>query len=586
MKIIEPKIIVESKDYVKLMKNLERACRTCYRSEDKIVEDSYKTLLKNCINRGHESILEHEKITIQMICDVGCYDDKTMVLTTNGWKYIKDIDVCKDKVYTLNEDNKVIEFPIQAKISKPYKGEMLNFKSTQIDLCVTPDHNMWIFDANKRSEKTKKWKFIEAKNMTNKSYKFSKIGNKEYIVGESLKYIPEISTQQKFFDKIYIKNNNAFFELMGWFVTDGNLEVRSNYKRVRISQVKTKNRERIKFLLDELGLEYSISDTTISIKNIPLAYFFHSSFYKDNTTSKSLTMFVPDFIKNANSNEIEAFLMGVIGGNGYVKKSGTIIITSASEQFCKDIIELCFKVGKTANYYIHPNLNKYNNSFKQYHTIYDISIIQTEVTWWEKTNSNFQTIDYNGIVYCLMLEKYHKLFVMRNGKPSWCGNCYKDLTRHRHASFSIESTRYCNYSKDKFDNEIKFIKPIFYKSGAMENYENPIDKNNCLKTQYWVRCMELIEEHYMDMLKNTNAIPDELRMILPHSTAALVTMTANIREWKHILELRANNHAHPSVQQVMIPLLLYFKEKMPEIFSDINYNEDFPKDKYAEIKED
>lgn len=162
---------------------------------------------------------------------------------------------------------------------------------------------------------------------------------------------------------------------------------------------------------------------------------------------------------------------------------------------------------------------------------------------------------------------------------------YKDLTRHRHTSFSIESTRYCNYSKDKFDNEIKFIKPIFYKSGAMENYEDPIDKNNCLKTQYWVRCMELIEEHYMDMLKNTNAIPDELRMILPHSTAALVTMTTNIREWKHILELRANNHAHPSVQQVMIPLLLYFKEKMPEIFSDINYNEDFPKDKYAEIKE-
>lgn len=163
---------------------------------------------------------------------------------------------------------------------------------------------------------------------------------------------------------------------------------------------------------------------------------------------------------------------------------------------------------------------------------------------------------------------------------------YKDLTRHRHASFSIESTRYCNYSKDKFDNEIKFIKPIFYKLGAMEDYEDPIDKNNCLKTQYWVRCMELIEEHYMDMLKNTNAIPDELRMILPHSTAALVTMTANIREWKHILELRANNHAHPSVQQVMIPLLLYFKEKMPEIFSDINYNEDFPKDKYAEIEED
>ena len=77
MKIIKPMIIVEDKDYVKLMKNLERACRTCYRSEDKIVEDSYKTLLTNCINRGHESVLEHEKITIQMICDIGVYKDLT-----------------------------------------------------------------------------------------------------------------------------------------------------------------------------------------------------------------------------------------------------------------------------------------------------------------------------------------------------------------------------------------------------------------------------------------------------------------------------------------------------------------------------
>ena len=70
MKILEPKIWVENYNPLKIMKNLERACRTCYRSEGKITEDSYKTLLTNCINRGHESILEHEKITIRMLCDV------------------------------------------------------------------------------------------------------------------------------------------------------------------------------------------------------------------------------------------------------------------------------------------------------------------------------------------------------------------------------------------------------------------------------------------------------------------------------------------------------------------------------------
>lgn len=160
---------------------------------------------------------------------------------------------------------------------------------------------------------------------------------------------------------------------------------------------------------------------------------------------------------------------------------------------------------------------------------------------------------------------------------------YKDLTRHRFGSFSIESTRYCAYNKDKFDNEIKFIKPIFYTPGAIEIYDDENDKLNCLKTQYWTRCMEIIEEHYMDMSKNAKAVPDELRMILPHSTASQVTMTANIREWKHILELRANSHAHPAIQQLLIPLLLKFKEDMPEIFDDVNYNENFDKNKYAKL---
>ena len=75
------------------------------------------------------------------------------------------------------------------------------------------------------------------------------------------------------------------------------------------------------------------------------------------------------------------------------------------------------------------------------------------------------------------------------------------------------------------------------------------------------------------------ATPDQMRMILPHSTAALVTMTANIREWKHILELRCTSHAHPAVEQVMIPLLLKFKENMPEIFEDVVYDEIFKKEK-------
>lgn len=148
---------------------------------------------------------------------------------------------------------------------------------------------------------------------------------------------------------------------------------------------------------------------------------------------------------------------------------------------------------------------------------------------------------------------------------------YKDLTRHRAGTaFSIESTRYCNYSKDKFSNNIKFIDPVFITDA--QNYK------------LWIEAMQKLEECYIKMAQN-GAKTDELRMLLPHSTAAEVTMTCNIREWKHILNLRCSKTVHPSIRQLLIPILLKFKTDMPEIFNDVPYDENFPKEWYAKIKE-
>lgn len=145
---------------------------------------------------------------------------------------------------------------------------------------------------------------------------------------------------------------------------------------------------------------------------------------------------------------------------------------------------------------------------------------------------------------------------------------YKDLTRHRFASFSIESTRYCSYDKDKYGNEISFMNPVYIEDKEM--YE------------VWKKTMQEIENGYKKM-KELGATTDMCRNLLPHSTAAEYTMTANIREWKHIFSLRANNHVHPAIRQVMIPLLKYFKEQMPEIFDEIPYDEDFNPEYYAKL---
>ena len=145
---------------------------------------------------------------------------------------------------------------------------------------------------------------------------------------------------------------------------------------------------------------------------------------------------------------------------------------------------------------------------------------------------------------------------------------YKDLTRHRFASFSVESTRYCSYNKDKYGNEIAVVNPVY-----MEDKE---------VFETWKKAIEDMEKAYMKM-KELGASTDMCREILPHSTAAEYTMTSNIREWKHILELRTTNHVHPAIRQVLIPLLLLFKEQMPEIFGDIEYDTEFNPKYYAKL---
>lgn len=94
--------------------------------------------------------------------------------------------------------------------------------------------------------------------------------------------------------------------------------------------------------------------------------------------------------------------------------------------------------------------------------------------------------------------------------------------------------------------------------------------------------MENIEDSYMRAAA-AGMKPDELRTILPHATAADVTMTCNMREWRHILKLRTQNNVHPEIRQLLIPVLLKFQYTMPELFGDITYDTKFPIQKYAEV---
>ena len=133
-----------------------------------------------------------------------------------------------------------------------------------------------------------------------------------------------------------------------------------------------------------------------------------------------------------------------------------------------------------------------------------------------------------------------------------------ELVRHRLASFAQESTRYCNYGTDKFGKEIAFIKPFFLKEGT-EAY-------NC-----WESTCVAAEACYMIMLKE-GCTPEQARCVLPNSLKTEVVMTANMREWRHFLKLRAvgtTGAPHPQMKEVAMPLLQELQMRLPELFDDI-----------------
>ena len=140
-----------------------------------------------------------------------------------------------------------------------------------------------------------------------------------------------------------------------------------------------------------------------------------------------------------------------------------------------------------------------------------------------------------------------------------------ELVRHRLASFAQESTRYCNYSKDKFGNELTFIEPFFFCQKGIRNRDNNMLYN------IWLDECESAEKAYLKMLE-LGATPQEARSILPNSVKTEIIVTMNYREWRHFFKLRAarlTGPAHPQMEEITIPLLDEVKKLIPVVFDDV-----------------
>jgi thymidylate synthase (FAD) len=134
-----------------------------------------------------------------------------------------------------------------------------------------------------------------------------------------------------------------------------------------------------------------------------------------------------------------------------------------------------------------------------------------------------------------------------------------EMVRHRLASYSQESSRYCNYSQDKFSNEITFIKPRI--PMTQEQY------------YCWSKAMNYAEKSYFDLIAN-GAKPDLARGVLPTDVKTEIVMSCNLREWRHFFKMRCDSAAHPNIRYLARELCTELKRLIPVIFDDIIWDEE------------
>ena len=137
-----------------------------------------------------------------------------------------------------------------------------------------------------------------------------------------------------------------------------------------------------------------------------------------------------------------------------------------------------------------------------------------------------------------------------------------EIVRHRLASYAQESTRYCNYTGEKFEGRISVVDIA---TGFHYDIDNEADRR---KWAIWHTAMQDAEKHYFEMIA-AGAKPEEARSVLPNSLKTEIVMTMDLREWRHFIRLRASRAAHPQIVEITAQIRDEFVKRYPVFFDGL-----------------
>ncbi len=632
MRIIKPSFEIwdQEEGLEGVYKQIERAGRVCYKSEDKISENTYKEFVDRMIASKH------------------CYTGSTEILTEKGW--IRFDSYNGEKVATVDALNNFNGFETPYRIIRhQYTGNFYFYPSLGIE--VTDGHRMYGL-------------FRESRNnfYNNESYI-------PFVCGDS--YIDNNERKKTLGERMFkspkhcnrLNVTDPFGELIGFWLGDGCYNVQTINKLV-FHLKKQRKIEYLKTLCEELGYEFEVGKGNYyRICSSQIGAKFNSLFYKDGNK------YIPKDYANDNPIMIHSIIQGLINSDGsHGINTRTITFTSTSW----NIIDWINKWATVAGYTV--SFRGVCHESPVHNPVYKILFLTTDYTINNDSryeDSKVLITNKTENVYCVTVST--GLIIVRgdNGVTSICGNCamlehgtvylkcktyisnlyihpedgqeedsndlckyfdspyskmYDDgewiyvttnyrvlvennwlddlqyiceptefhekritvkficdrgvsheFVRHRVFSFAQESTRYCNYSKDKFNNECTFIIPSWLNDfpeciirdsigGHMypsDYYRENLDgsfRGNVIfmtHTKYLIDSLFQAEKSYNNLI-SSGWKPQQARAVLPNSLKTELVMTGFASDWEHFFKLRNAGSAHPQARELAHPLHMEF----------------------------
>jgi len=372
-------------------------------------------------------LLEGQKWWAKLVW--ACYDDKTEILTEDGWKLFKDLK--DEKVARVNPKDLEIDFikPID-KQEYDFDGELINYKTNSCDLLVTPEHKMLQCSQDNFYNKKVKWESKYAKDF-NKGI-IPQAGNFKGEIINELNFKSECKHISKDFDTQEFKiTGDNFVKFMGIWLSDGWVESTNNRIVLCASDVYPENKEFIESLLKEMGVDYKIkiskANGTIKGREVKINgdmnyYRFSNKSFRDYLIQfgKFNNKFVPKVILNASKKQRELFLDAFMLGDGSKGSKGkNDRYGSMSKELLNGLQEMLIKNGKSAT------LFKNNSNGCWELTIRKTKTDKIKNKYYSRiSKENVSKQKYKGKVYDVTVPEYHFLIVRRNGRVSISGNCF------------------------------------------------------------------------------------------------------------------------------------------------------------------